>query len=318
MNKLANLTMSALVAVTLSGCTGFGGDAAIYGDGGIADNGDLIGTLDARFIQQAGSSTVLPVAQAWADDFGGARGIQIKVAGGGSGAGGKGICQGELDIGDQSRPMKDSEFELRAEHGVDPVAWKVAFDGLSVVVSKDNTFVQDLSVEQLDLIFRKDDPATTWKDVDSRFPAEKIQACAPDAESGTYDYFNEEVLHEGDIRTDAERSADDNALVTCVAGSEYAVGFFGFAYVQQNEDKLTAVKVSGVPPTFETIADGSYTPLSRPIFMVTDGVPEPGSILYDYFAFAFHPEGGQALVPQVGYVSLDEGTRTAMLEQLGA
>ena len=296
MNKLANLTMSALVAVTLSGCTGFGGDAAIYGDGGIADNGDLIGTLDARFIQQAGSSTVLPVAQAWADDFGGARGIQIKVAGGGSGAGGKGICQGELDIGDQSRPMKDSEFELCAEHGVDPVAWKVAFDGLSVVVSKDNTFVQDLSVEQLDLIFRKDDPATTWKDVDSRFPAEKIQACAPDA----------------------ERSADDNALVTCVAGSEYAVGFFGFAYVQQNEDKLTAVKVSGVPPTFETIADGSYTPLSRPIFMVTDGVPEPGSILYDYFAFAFHPEGGQALVPQVGYVSLDEGTRTAMLEQLGA
>lgn len=313
MKQLSILSMTAFVALALSGCTGGAGDAAIYGESGITESGDLMGTLNKGWIQQAGSSTVLPIAQAWADDFGTSRGIQIKVAGGGSGAGGKGICQGELDIGDQSRPMKQSEFDLCAEHGVDPVAWTVAYDGLSVVVSKSNSFAKDLSEAQLKQIFVAGG-ASTWKDVDSSFPAEPIQRCAPDAESGTWDYFDEVIMDGADLHDDAERSADDNALVSCTAGSQYAIGFFGFAYLKANEDKLQAVKVNGVGPSFETIADGSYSPLSRPIFMVTDGVPEEGTILHDYFSYAFHPEGGQALVETVGYVALDP----AKLQQMQA
>ena len=114
MKQLSIITMSAFVAMALSGCTGGAGDAEIYGESGLTESGDLIGTLNDGWIQQAGSSTVLPIAQAWADDFGTSRGVQVKVAGGGSGAGGKGICKGELDIGDQSRPMKSSEFDLCA------------------------------------------------------------------------------------------------------------------------------------------------------------------------------------------------------------
>ena len=120
-----------------------------------------------------------------------------------------------------------------------------------------------------------------------------------------------------ELHGDAERSADDNALVSCTAGSKYAIGFFGFAYLKANEDKLQAVKVDGVGPSFETIADGSYSPLSRPIFMVTDGVPAEGTILHDYFSYAFHPEGGQALVETVGYVALDPAKLHEMQDQIG-
>lgn len=312
-------TTVAFVALALSGCvsegTGGADQMEIYGEAGRAANGDLIGTLNPGFIQQAGSSTVLPIAQAWADDFGATRGVQVKVAGGGSGAGGKGICRGELDIGDQSRPMKQSEFDLCADNGVSPVAWTVAFDGLSVVVSKSNDFADDLTVEQLKEVFVAGG-ASTWKDVDSSFPDEPIQRCAPDAESGTWDYFDEVIMDGAPLHPSAERSADDNALVSCTAGSDYAIGFFGFAYLKANEDKIKAVKVESVAPTFATIADGSYTPLARPIFMVTDGVPAAGSILHDYFAYAFHLQGGQSLVEVVGYVSLDEQTRQSMVDQL--
>lgn len=302
-----------LALMAFSGCVSQGGgDPAIYGT-------QTGGTLEPGLIKQAGSSTVFPLAEVWAEDFGNARGVQIQVSGGGSGAGASGLCNGEIDLGDMSREMKDSEkTEKCAPNGIEPVQWKVAFDGLSVVVAKENSFVQDLTVEQLEHIFRAEGHATTWDEVDPEYPAEEIHLCYPDSDSGTYEYFNEVILDEGQPRTgeSVQQSPDDNVLVTCLSGDTNAIGYFGYAYVVENTDRVRTVAVDGVQPEPETIADGSYTPLSRPIYIYTDGVPQ--GILYDYMAYVLHPEGGQALVPAVGYVALDPGTRGAMMDQLAS
>lgn len=312
------ITVTAIAAMALAGCTttspGGGGDVDIYGS-------NTGGTIKNGVIEQRGSSTVFPLAELWAEDFGTTRQIAINVAGGGSGAGASGLCAKEIDLGDMSRAMKDSEKQTCRSNGVEPVEWKVAFDGLSVVVDKDNTFVQDLSIVQLKSIFVGEDHVTTWNEVDPAFPDTPIRLCYPDSDSGTYEYFNEEVLgHEFETvgpRTGGgvQQSPDDNVLVNCLSSDVNAIGYFGYAYVIENLDKVRAIKVEGVAPTDDTIADGSYAPLSRPIYIYTNGIPQ--GILRDYFAYAYHPDGGQFLVPETGYVPLDEGTRTAMLAQLG-
>ncbi len=302
------LTTTALLAmVALSGCTGTGGDAAIYGSA-------TGGTLQANTIIQAGSSTVKPLAELWAEDFGGARGVQVKVSGGGSGAGASGLCNKELDLGDMSRYIKDSEVEACRAKGVEPILWTIAFDGLSVVVSTKNSFAIDLSVAELEHIFRSEDPATRWSDVKPTYPNQPIRLCYPDSDSGTYEYFNEEILGKGESpRTGAgvQQSPDDNVLVTCLKSDEYAIGYFGYAYYVENQDKVKLVAVDGVKPTPETVASGDYTPLSRAIYIGTNGIPT--GLLKDYFHYVYHPDGGQSLVSEVGYVALDAGTRAQML-----
>ncbi len=293
MNKLAILTGTALLAVALSGCT------------------------TTASLNQAGSSTVLPLAEVWAEDWGVANGVQINVAGGGSGAGASGLCAGELDLGDMSRAMKDSEKETCRANGIEPIQWKVAFDGISVVTSDENTFVEDLTVDQLAMIFKGD--VMTWDEVDASFPAEDVHLCYPDSDSGTYEYFNEEILGD-DVspRTGSgvQQSPDDNVLVTCLEADENAIGYFGYAYYIENSDRLNLVAVDGTQPTPSTIADGSYHPLSRPIFIYTDGVPESGSTVFEYLDYVF--SDGQGLVSEVGYVALDAGTLGEMRSQLGA
>lgn len=290
---LTILTLSALAATALAGCTEGGAD-----------------------IVQAGSSTVLPAATLWADGFNKETGAVVSVAGGGSGAGASGLCSGKLHVGDLSRPMKDAEKQTCRANGIEPVEWKTAFDGLSVVVDNSNTFVQDLSVEQLEHIFRSQDPAHRWNEVDPSFPDQQITVCMPDNESGTYDYFTEVILNEGEPRSDAQQSADDNVLVQCINGDGNAIGFFGYAYVINNQDKVRAILVNGVPPNSQTIEDGSYAPLSRPIFVYTDGVPEPGSVLHGYIAYILDPQRGQRDVEQVGYVKLSPSVLQEMQDQL--
>ncbi len=312
MNRNAfTLTTTVLLGmVALAGCTSTGGDEAIYGSA-------TGGTLQANTIVQAGSSTVKPLAELWAEDFGAARGIQIKVSGGGSGAGASGLCNKELDLGAMSRYIKDSEVEACRAKGVEPILWTIAFDGLSVVVSTKNTFADDLSVAELEHMFRSDDPATRWSDVKAGYPAQPIRLCYPDEDSGTYEYFNEEILGKGEEpRSGAgvQQSPDDNVLVTCLKDDPYAIGYFGYAYYVENQDKVKLVAVEGVKPTPDTVANGQYTPLSRAIYIGTNGIPT--GILADYFRYVYHPDGGQALIPEVGYVPLDATTRASMLAAL--
>lgn len=304
------LATAALAGLILSGCAGStGGDVSIYGDA-------TGGTLTDGVIRQAGSSTVLPLAEVWAEDFGGARGVQIQVAGGGSGAGATGICSKEIDLGDMSRRMKDSEKTgVCAQHGVTPVEWKIAYDALSVVVSRENDFLADVTPAQLKSIFTGEH--RNWNQVSPSFPNAGIDLCYPDSDSGTYEYFNEAILGSGvSPRTGegVQQSPDDNVIVTCLRNNENAIGYFGLAYLDENRATVKAVKVSGVEPTAEHVNDGTYTPLSRFIYIYTDGVPE--GILRDYIRYVLSPQGGQALVAEVGYVPLDGTTIDEMMAQL--
>lgn len=268
-------------------------------------------------ITQAGSSTVYPIAEAWAEALA-PRGIQVAVSGGGSGAGASKLCAKEIDIGDMSRPMKQGEIDGCKANGVDPTQWTVAYDGVTIVVAKTNDFVDHLTVEELKAIWQADSAVRTWADVREGWPAEPIRLYGPDPDSGTYEYFNEEILGKScgadgkqvcGPRSDYTPSADDNILVEGVRASPNALGYFGFAYYVENTDTLRAVPVvpkggsAPVAPSFQSIAEGSYKPLGRPIFMYTDGIPEDGTVLHAYFQHAFGE--GQAVIQDVGYVPLD-------------
>ena len=220
-------------------------------------------------IVTAGSSTVFPLSEAMAERFqdeGYADNITIDSIG--SGAGFERFCvQGETDISNASRPIKDSEVESCKSIGREPIEFRVGTDALAVVVSKDNDFISDATFEELALIFST---AETWADVNPAWPAEPIQRFIPGTDSGTFDFFVEEVFDSDEepilSASNTQLSEDDNVLVQGVLGSPYAIGFFGYAYYVENEDTLAILNIEGVEPTAETVDAGEY-PLARPLFI---------------------------------------------------
>ena len=227
-------------------------------------------------IVAAGSSTVYPLAEALAERYQdeGYSG-QITIDSIGTGGGFERFCgTGETDIANASREIKDEEAANCAAINRTPVEFRIGTDGLAVVVSQENDFVQDLTLEQLALVFST---AETWAEVDPSFPDEPIQRYIPGTDSGTFDYFSEMVyadLAEGAANPQLEaanlsQSEDDNVLVQGVAGSPYAIGYFGYAYAAENPDTVRAIAVEGVAPSFDTVEGGSY-PLARPLFLYSD------------------------------------------------
>lgn len=267
-----------------------------------------------------GSSTVFPITEAVAEEFRMTYpDVNITIGFSGTGGGFKKFNIGETDINDASRPIKDSEAEEAKANGIEYVELMVAYDGLSVVVNKANDFVDNLTVEELNAIWKPDSTVMTWQDVRPEWPAEPIKLYGPGTDSGTFDYFTEEINGEtGAIRTDFTPSEDDNVLVQGVAGDKYALGYFGFAYYEENMDKLKVVKIDGgngpVEPTFDTIKDGSYAPLSRPLFIyVTKDALEKPQVK----AFVeYYLTDGTALVAEVGYVSLEDSAYQTELAKL--
>jgi phosphate transport system substrate-binding protein len=260
-----------------------------------------------------GSSTVFPITAAVAEDFQIANpGVQVPTALSGTGGGFKKFCTGEIDINDASRPIKaDDEGEGKActANNIEYVELQVAIDGLTVVVNPGNAFATCLTVGELAKIYGPDSPQNlTWKDVRADFPAEPVNRFMPGADSGTFDYFTEEINGEVDAATQfATQSEDDNVLVTGVAGDVNAISFFGYAYYVENTDKLKALEVDGgsgcTAPTDATINDGSYAPLSRPLFIYPDvgkanERPELKAFV-DYYL-----ENTAALSAEVGYVAM--------------
>ena len=223
-------------------------------------------------IVTAGSSTVYPLSEAMAERFkdeGYPDNITIDSIG--SGAGFERFCvTGESDISNASRPIKESETASCAEINRTPIEFRVGTDALAVTVSKDNDFVDSLTLEQLALVFST---AATWADVNPDWPAEPIQRFSPGTDSGTFDYFVEEVFDkemEPILAAEAlQLSEDDNVLVQGVTGSPYAVGYFGFAYYQENAEMLKIVAIDGVEATAENVDNGSY-PLARPLYIYSD------------------------------------------------
>jgi phosphate transport system substrate-binding protein len=279
-----------------------------------ASGGSGCGSSGRTLVNQAGSSTVLPIAQAWAEEFGCAIGANIVVGGGGSGAGLARFCRGELDIADASRPIKSSETDACKAKGITPFEVQIAIDGLSVVVPKGNSFVDCLTVAQLNKIWTADPAkqAKTWKNLDPAWPDQKIDLYGPGTDSGTFDYFVEVIITPFDGantkgRSDYTASEDDNVLVQGVAASPYALGYFGLAYAKENSATLKVVKVDEgkgngcVEPTDANIEAGKYTPLSRPLFMYTNG--KPSGVLKAYLEKALSADG-QEIAHEVGYIKL--------------
>lgn len=257
----------ALTAALMLATTGCGASAAGSASGS-GDSQDLSGT-----IRVDGSSTVAPLSTVAAQLFQQQNpGVQVTVGTSGTGGGFEKFCNGETDIQDASRPIEDDEKAACEKNGIQYSEFQVANDGLSVVVSKDNDWADCLTVEQLKKIWEPDSKVDNWNQVDPGFPDERLELFGPGTDSGTFDYFTEKINgEEGASRTDYSPSEDDNVTVQGVSGSKGGMGYFGLSYYEENKDKLKVLKVDGgdgcVEPTTTTVQNGSYKPLSRPLFI---------------------------------------------------
>jgi phosphate transport system substrate-binding protein len=297
---MRTLSTVLLAGIVVTACGG--------GEGGSAE--PAIVTID-------GSSTVFPITEAVAEEFQRAHpDVRVTVGISGTGGGFKKFTVGETDINDASRIIKSSEVELAEQNGIGYIELPVAFDGISVVVNPENTFVDYLTVEELQQIWEPGSSVERWSEVRAGWPDEEIALYAPGTDSGTFDYFTEAINGEsGAVRQDFTASEDDNVLVQGVAGDPNALAFFGYAYYIENTDKLKIVPIDpgdgAVAPSEVTINDGTYRPLSRPIFIYvsTEAAERP-----EVQAFVtFYLENAADLVGEVGYVALPDAAYEAAL-----
>ena len=262
-------------------------------------------------IEIDGSSTVFPITEAVAEEFRKeAPDVQVNVGVSGSGGGFKRFTVGETDISDASRHIGDKEAAVAKENGIEYYEFLVGVDGISVLVSPKNDFVDCMTTEQLREIWKPDSAVNKWSDLDSSWPDSNINLYGPGTDSGTFDYFTEEINGEAQVsRADYTASEDDNVLVQGVNGDRNALGYFGFAYYAENADKLKLVGVDSgsgcVVPSIDSIASGEYSPLSRPLFIYVNR--ERLEQRDELRAFVeFYMEVGRELTREVGYVPLSE------------
>lgn len=272
------------------------------------------GVHAAAVIEVDGSSTVYPITEAVAEEYqatmGGAR---VTVGISGTGGGFKRFCRGETDIANASRPILKEEMAACAQAGIKYFELPIAYDALTVVVSKDNDFVDQLTVDELKTMW---EPAAqrkvmNWNQVRSTFPDMPLKLAGAGADSGTFDYWTEAIMARSKAsRGDYQASEDDNVTVQFVSRDKAALGYFGMAYYEENVDKLRAVPIvppggtKGVVPSTQTVNDGSYQPLSRPLFIY---VKEKSLERPEIQQFVeFYLTEGPALAAEVGYVELPE------------
>lgn len=273
--------------------------------GGERGGGSMSGTIAVD-----GSSTVYPISEAVAEEFALQTGGDVRVTVGVSGTGGgfKRFCAGETDISNASRPIRDSEAADCAANGVEYTELTIAIDGLTVAVNNANDFVQCLTVDELRRIWEPGSTIDSWSQVRAGFPNQPLALYGPGTNSGTFDYFTEEVIGEqGASRGDYTASEDDNVLVQGVEGDPNALGYFGYAYYIENAQRMRAVAIDSgsgcVLPTEETVAGGTYTPLSRPLMIYVNNAKARQPHVAAFIRF--YLENAAELVPQVGYVALD-------------
>jgi len=260
-----------------------------------------------------GSSTVFPITEAIAEEFQIQKRGKVRVTVGVSGTGGgfKKFCRGEIDISTASRPISVEEMEACRKAGIKYMELPVAFDALTVVINPNNKWVKDgvLTIADLRKMWEPSAQGriTSWKQVRSEWPAERLMLFGPGADSGTFDYFTEAVMGKAkSSRGDFTASEDDNTLVQGVENNKSALGYFGFAYYSAHKDKMVAVKIDGgkgpVAPSIENVINGTYSPLSRPLFVY---VKESAAARPEVREFVqFMMTQGADLVTEVGYVPL--------------
>jgi phosphate transport system substrate-binding protein len=266
---------------------------------------------DIPTVKIDGSSTVYPIIEAISEEFSKAN-PKTRVTAGYSGTGGgfKKFIAGEIDICDASRPVKDAEKADLAKKGIKYQEIKIGYDGLSVIVNPSNTFVDYLSKEELAKIWAPESKVQTWADIRKEWPAQKIKLYGPGTDSGTFDFFTEVINGKAQLsRSDFTKSEDDNVLVQGVIGDKNAMAYLGHAYVEQNKGKLRAVPIgssakTAVEPNAVTIKNGTYSPLSRPLFIYVSTNSLKRKEVKEFVQFAL--KTAPKLVSEVGYVPLKD------------
>jgi phosphate transport system substrate-binding protein len=304
--------MAAVAAsLTMAGC-GSGSAPDSGAAGGSGESSKLAGSVNVD-----GSSTVGPIMNAVAEEFG-TENPDVKPTVGISGTGGgfKKLAAGEIDIANASRPISEKEIKLLSEKGVEYIELPIAFDGLSVVTNAQNDFIDDITVAELKKIWEPDSQVKTWDQVRPGLPKEEIKLYGAGTDSGTFDYFTLAINgKEKASRSDYQASEDDNTLVQGVAGDKFALGYFGYAYYEENKDKLKLLKVNGIAPSPESISDGTYQPLSRPLLIYVNkkSLDEKPSVraMVEYVLTK-----GVDVIRSVGYVPLPAEDYAAVSERL--
>jgi phosphate transport system substrate-binding protein len=304
MFKRSSIVLAGMLALVIA-ATGYAGSRVLKGT-----------------VKVDGSSTVFPITEAVAEEFGMLkehRKIRVTVGVSGTGGGFKKFLAGETDINDASRPIKQSEIDKARKNGVQYIELPVAYDGLSVVINKKNTWVDYLTVAELHKIWKRGSTVKTWKDIRPNWPDQKIRLYGPGTDSGTFDYFTEVINGKSQAsRSEFTKSEDDNVLVNGVAGDKGSLGYFGFAYYVENKDKLKVVPIrqgnkKPVAPTMTTINNGSYAPLSRPIFIYVNLQSAKRPEVREFIRF--YLKHATELVTEVGYVPLPDQDYQKYLNQ---
>jgi phosphate transport system substrate-binding protein len=276
---------------------------------------------EAQIVQIDGSSTVFPITEAVAEEFQKAKKGKIKVTVGISGTGGgfKKFCRGETDISDASRPILKEEMETCKKAGIQYIELPIAYDALTVMVNPKNDWITSMTVADLKKIWEPSaqGKVTHWNQVRPSWPNAPLKLFGPGADSGTFDYFTEAIVGKAKAsRGDFTASEDDNVLVQGIANDKNALGYFGFAYYIENQKKLKAVAIDGgngpVLPSPKTVEDGTYQPLSRPIFIYISKKAAEKPAVKDFVEF--YIQNAANLVKQVKYVALPASAYTLGLE----
>ncbi|MEM8544257.1 MAG: PstS family phosphate ABC transporter substrate-binding protein [Cyanobacteria bacterium P01_H01_bin.119] len=261
-----------------------------------------------------GSSTVFPISEAMAEEFQIANpGVQITVGSSGTGGGFEKFCNGETQVSNASREVKPEEIEGCAENGIEMIEVPVATDALSVVVNPENDWVTCMTIDELNAIWSPESEGsiTNWNQVNPDYPDAEMVLYGPGTDSGTFDYFTETVNgEEGLSRADYTASEDDNVLVQGVEGDANAMGYFGYAYYFENQDRMKSVEIDGgegcVAPNEENVLSGEYAPLSRPLFIyVNKEAYESDETVKAFIDFYLSPDNSP-FVADTGYVILNE------------
>ena len=302
-------------AVGLAGCTQSGG-----GGGGDGDDGELSGTIDI-----AGSSTVFPLATAMAERFQAEHSeVNINIQSTGSGGGfANHFCPGRTDFNNASRPIQAEEEQACSDNDITPVEMTVATDALTVVVNNDADWVDCITVEELQQIWSAEDSPTMWSDVNDDWPDQEFELYGPTDASGTYDYFIEAILGEEGPghRQDYSATEQDRTIIQGVEGSENAIGYLGFAYYSQNQDRVKALSVddgSGcTEPSLETARAGEYTPLARPLFTYAKQESLAEDHVAEFARYWIENATSQEIVAdEVGYVPLSDADQGEAMDAL--
>jgi phosphate transport system substrate-binding protein len=292
--------------------------------------GSAFGVCDSRSSERIlidGSSTVFPITEAVAEEFRSVRrDVSVTVGVSGTGGGFKKFLAGEVDVVDASRPIKAAELEVARQNNISFIELPVAYDALSVVVNKNNTWTESLTTADLKKIWAPDSQGkvTKWSDIKSGFPDIPLQLFGPGTDSGTFDYFTEVINGKEDAsRGDYTSSEDDNVIVTGVAGNEGALGYFGLAFYEANKSRLKVVAVDDQrddngqgpqEPNAANVESGQYSPLSRPLFIYVKTTSLEKPALEEFLTF--YLDNANSLVAEVGYVPLSQSVTALVKNRL--